>query len=136
MRLEITRKAHLAIMALGVLNDAGERIQGSPLANAIGTSPAFLAQVMTPLVRNDWVDSVPGRTGGYAVAVDPNTISILELIEAIEGPTDEGCAFRGGACSSVDTCAIHDAWTKARAALVDELSRKPITSIPRQGAPQ
>jgi Rrf2 family protein len=136
VRLEITRKTHLAIMALGVLSDTGERIQGAPLANAIGTSPAFLAQVMTPLVRNGWVDSAPGRTGGYALAVDPDTISILELIEASEGPTDEGCALRGRACSSVDTCAIHDAWTKARAALVDELSRKPITSIPRQGAPQ
>ncbi len=133
MRLEISRKTHLAMEALWVLDDLGGRIQGTPLAGAIGTSPAFLAQVMTPLVRNGWVDSVTGRSGGYALAVDPETISVLDLIEAIEGPTEEGCALRGGQCSAADKCAIHDAWTKAREALTEELSRRSITSIPRQG---
>ena len=116
-----------------MLDDLQTRVQGAPLANSIGTSPAFLAQVMAPLVRNGWVDSVTGRSGGYALAVDPNSISVLDLVEAIEGPTDDGCALRGGECSSVDSCAIHDAWVKAREALVAELATRPITSIPRQG---
>ena len=133
MRLEISRKTHLAIEAIWVLDDQQSRIQGAALASRIGTSSAFLAQVMAPLVRSGWVDSVTGRSGGYALAVDPNSISVLELVEAVEGPTDDGCALRGGECSSVDRCAIHDAWVKAREALVAELSTRPITSIPRRG---
>lgn len=133
MRLEISRKTHLAIAAIWALTDAGERIQGATLAEAIGTSTAFLAQVMTPLVRSGWVDSLTGRGGGYALAVDPSSISVLDLIEAEEGPTEDGCALRGGECSAAEKCAIHDAWTKARAALVAELSARPVTSIPRQG---
>ena len=70
MRLEISRKTHLAIEAIWVLDDLQTRVQGAPLANAIGTSPAFLAQVMAPLVRHGWIDSVTGRSGGYALAVD------------------------------------------------------------------
>ncbi|HSF86175.1 MAG TPA: Rrf2 family transcriptional regulator [Acidimicrobiia bacterium] len=133
MRLEINRKTHLAVEAIGVLDDLHSRVQGAPLANAIGTSPAFLAQVMAPLVRNGWVDSVTGRAGGYALAVDPESISLLALIEAVEGPTDDGCALRGGECSSVDSCAIHDAWIRAKDLMVAELSTQPITTVPRQG---
>ncbi len=136
MRLEINRKTHLALEALWVLNNVGQRMQGAPLAGTIGTSPAFLAQVMAPLVRAGWVDSVTGRTGGYSLAVDPDTIFVLDLIEAVEGPTSEGCALRGGECSALDKCAIHDAWSKAREALVAELSTRPVTSIPRQGVLQ
>ena len=133
MRLEITRKTHLAIEAIWALEEVGERVQGTPLANAIGTSSTFIAQVMTPLVREGWVDSLTGRSGGYLLAVEPASISVLELIEAVEGPTDEHCALRGGECSSTNSCAIHEAWTMARTVLMDELASRSITSIPRQG---
>jgi Rrf2 family protein len=134
MRLEITRSTHLALRAMQELAGAGERTKGAVLATAIGTSPAFLAQVMTSLVRQGWVDSEPGRSGGYALAVDPEAISVLSLVEAVEGPTDtEGCALRGGPCSSADQCAIHDAWTQARGVLTEALETTSITSIPRQG---
>ncbi len=134
MRLEITRKTHLALQALWTLIDVNDRIGGAALASAVGTSPAFLAQVMSPLVRHKWVESASGPGGGYSMAVDPEDISILALIEAVEGPTETGCALRGGECSSTDRCAIHDAWTTARLTLQAELSTKPITSVPRQGA--
>ncbi len=133
MRLEISRKTHLAIEAMWVLHDVDERIQGARLAAEIGTSSAFLAQVMTPLVRAGLVESITGRSGGYKLAVDPETISVLELIEAVEGPTVDGCALRGGECSATHKCAVHDAWSKAKEALEMELSTRPITSIPRQG---
>lgn len=133
MRLEISRKTHLAIEAVWVLQGVDGRIQGAPLASAIGTSSAFLAQVMAPLVRAGWVESITGRSGGYKLAVDPETISVLELIEAVEGPTVGGCALRGGECSAVARCAVHDAWSKAKEALEMDLSSRPITSIPHQG---
>ncbi len=134
MRLEITRKTYLALRTVSVLADAGDRMKGADLAEAIDTSPAFLAQVMTPLVRTGWVHSEPGRTGGYKLAADPETISILELIETVEGPTDNDiCALRGGSCSAELKCAVHDAWVHARRGLMDELAATPITKLSRQG---
>lgn len=135
MRLEITRSTHLALSAVQELADANGRTKGMDLAEAIGTSQAFLAQIMTSLVRRGWVDSEPGRSGGYCLSVDPASISVLDLVEAVEGPTDtKACALKGGPCPSLDQCAIHDAWARAREVLIDALRTTPITSIPRQEA--
>ena len=133
MRLEMNRKTYLAIEAIWVLADVGDRVQGAPLANMIGTSDAFIAQIMNPLVRAGWVYSVTGRNGGYPLAVRPEEITLLELIEEVEGPIDDRCALKGGECSLIDSCAVHEAWTKARLLLIDELRTQPITSVPRWG---
>ena len=62
MRLEITRSTHLALRAMQELADNEGRTKGAVLAKAIETSPAFLAQVITNLVRRGWVSSEPGRS--------------------------------------------------------------------------
>ena len=133
MRLEMNRKTYLAIEAIWALEDAGERVQGAQLAETIGTSSAFIAQIMNPLVRAGWVDSVTGRGGGYTMAVEPDRISLLELVEEVEGPIDDRCALRGGECSLVDSCAVHEAWTKARLLLIEELGSSSVASVPRAG---
>lgn len=126
MRLEITRKSDLAVRALCSLQDSG-RVKGPDLAKRIGTSPAFLAQVMAPLVQAEWVHSDRGPTGGYELMVDLSKLSILELIEEIEGPTDNGrCVLRGGSCPTDQYCALHDAWLPARSALLQTLANTPV----------
>lgn len=112
---------------------AAERrtMRGEDLAEAVGTTRAFLAQVMTPLVRGRWVASTPGPTGGYRLrtGVDP---SVLEVIEAIEGPTESGACVldADAACASVAPgsrlpCALHEPWMRAQRAMREELSRSP-----------
>jgi Rrf2 family transcriptional regulator, iron-sulfur cluster assembly transcription factor len=129
MRLEITRKADLAVRALGVLHST-DRMKGSDLAERIGSTPAFVAQVMAPLVRNGWVRSDPGPTGGYELAAAIEGISMLDVIEAIEGPTVNGrCVLRGGPCPTDENCALHDAWIRARGALLAELAAIPLTAV-------
>ncbi|HKZ29057.1 MAG TPA: Rrf2 family transcriptional regulator [Acidimicrobiia bacterium] len=121
MRLEITRKADLAIRAVQALRDGVQR-KGADLAEVIGTTPQFIAQVMKPLVRQGWVTSEPGPIGGYSLRSDPEDISLLGLIEVIEGPTVDGrCVLRGIPCPPFEPCVLHDAWTRARNALLDEL---------------
>jgi Rrf2 family protein len=134
VRLEITRKTHLALRVVVALASSEDRMKGADLAKTVGTSKAFLAQVVTPLVRQGWIESEPGRSGGYSGVADPKDVSVLELIEAVEGPTENDiCALRGGACSSVEKCAVHDAWIKTRRGLMDQLAATPIATLARQG---
>jgi Rrf2 family protein len=134
MRLEITRKTDLAIRAAQTLADAGGPVKGADLARQIGTTPQFISQVMQPLVREGWVRSDPGPSGGYTQTVDVADITLLALIEAIEGPTADGrCVLRGTPCPPFEPCALHDAWTRARSALLDELERTPLSEL-REGA--
>jgi Rrf2 family iron-sulfur cluster assembly transcriptional regulator len=130
MRLEITRKSHLAISAMKTLAEVGDRVSGKKLAGAIETSVAFLAQVMTPLVQEGWVTSQPGRSGGYELAIDPRTVSVLQVIEAVEGPTDtETCVLRLERCSASEPCVAHAAWSRARGAFLDQLSATPLSIL-------
>lgn len=129
MRLEITRKTDLALQAVRLLAATDEPIKGRVLAESIGTTVPFIAQVMKPLVDQGWVDSDRGPKGGYSVIADPRQISVLELIESIEGPTETGkCILQGTDCPVTNQCALHDAWTRARSALLAELGHIPIAN--------
>jgi len=137
MRLEITRKTNLAISVMGELDRAGGRVSGKDLAAAIGTTTTFLAQVVTPLVRKGWVLSQPGRTGGYELVEGARTVSVLDVIESIEGPTDtRSCVMRSGDCSADDPCATHAAWSRARSALLNELAETPVSILSPEGVRQ
>ncbi|MCP4307540.1 MAG: Rrf2 family transcriptional regulator [bacterium] len=117
MRLELARKTDLAIRAMRALGAAGDRIPGHQLAEIIGATAPFVSQVVHPLVQRGWLDSKPGPSGGYGLAVDPQTITILDVIELIEGPIDNGvCVLVGGPCGE-DRCSVHEAWTDGRTEL-------------------
>jgi len=122
MRLEVTRKSDLAVRALRVLADAPGRVKGPALADAVGSTSGFVSQVLNPLVRQGWVRSDPGPWGGYSLEVPLGSVSVLAVIEAIEGPTDSGrCVLADRPCNETGTCALHVPWLRARAQLLREL---------------
>ena len=72
----------------------------------MGSTPGFVAQVVTPLIRQGWVRSDPGPSGGYSLAVALDAVSVLAVIEAIEGPTATGrCVLTDRPCNEIGTCA-------------------------------
>jgi Rrf2 family protein len=127
MRLEISRRSDLALRALRWLAASGEREKRERLAEAVGTSPDFAARVMGPLVHAGWVYSETGRHGGYLLVADLADVSVLEVIEATEGPLDpDRCVLRGGPCEVPEPCALHEAWARARQAMLQQLMATPV----------
>ncbi len=105
-------------------------MKAGELAERLDASPGFLAQAMTPLVNRGWVRSEPGPTGGYEAAADPATVSVLDVIEAVEGPTDVGgCVLEDRACGGGGPCALHVPWTRARTLLLSELAATPLGDL-------
>ncbi|MGB3734027.1 MAG: Rrf2 family transcriptional regulator [Ilumatobacter sp.] len=128
MRLEVTRKSDLAVRALIELGAERDRstlpLKGSDLGDRVSTTGGFLAQVMTPLVRAGWVRSDPGPSGGYSLVADLAEVSVLAVIEEIEGPTDNGqCVLVDRPCNESGQCALHPAWMRARNEMLVELTR-------------
>ena len=122
VKLELSRRTDLALRSLRTLSVRGERLPRTELAEAAGTSPDFLAKVLAPLVRRGLLRSEPGRGGGYELVADLSTVTMLELITLTEGlPPDDRCVLQASACDAADPCALHLAWTDARAALYDTL---------------
>lgn len=136
MRLEVTRKSDLAVRALGVLAAATGRVKGPELAASVGSTAGFVSQVINPLVKQGWVRSDPGPGGGYSLAVDLDTVSVLAVIEAIEGPTtSQQCVLVDGPCDDTGPCALHVPWMRARAQLTGELASISVSSLPFAGGP-
>jgi len=129
MRLEVTRRTDLATRALITLA-AGGRRKASELAETLDASPGFLSQAMTPMVNKGWVRSEPGRSGGYTAVVALEDVSVLDVVEAVEGPTDvTRCVLEDRACAGGGRCALHDAWAQARGQLMRELAETPLSAI-------
>lgn len=140
MRLEITRKSDLALRALRVLATGPNVWKASALARAIGTTPGFLTQALGPLVRHGWVLSSVGPTGGYRYAGSMSRPSMLEVIEAIEGPAlDANCVLPDSAQCTVAAsgapCVLHEGWLEASAAVQAMLAGTPAVTPCSQRPP-
>jgi len=137
MRLEVSRRADLATRALLELDPAGQRLKSTQLSEAIGTTPGFLSQVLAPLVARGWVRSDPGPTGGYSVTARLQDVSVLDVIEAIEGPTDVSrCVLEDRPCDGEGPCALHVPWTRARQQLLRELASTPMSTLMQRRSPR
>ncbi len=131
MRLEITRRAELAIRALALLTDSPERVKASVLAERLDTTVQFVPQVVQPLVRAGWVRSDPGPTGGYRSLAAAGEVSVLQVIEAVDGATDVGrCVVADRPCQAAEPCVLHTAWAQARTELVRVLQSTPVSTAP------
>ncbi len=129
MRLVLWPRTELTLRVLEALSDRA-RWRAVDLAAQIGTSPAFTAQIVGPLVRRGWVRSTPGPSGGHELDADMGAVSVLDLIEAVEGPSTDGrCVMADRACPSPEGCALHDAWMRARDMLTNELRTIPLTQL-------
>lgn len=123
MRLELSKRTDFALRAIRILDqNRPNLVKGSKLANELGTTAYFLPHVMKPLVGQGWVESLPGPTGGYRAVVRPADVSLLDLIDAVEGLSADTCVLRGGPCGDDPRCAVHEAWEPARKALFSHLA--------------
>jgi Rrf2 family protein len=134
MRLEITRRADLAVRAMVVLGEAEGLVKASVLAEELDATPGFVPQVIGPLVKVGWVRSEPGPTGGYASSVDLADVSVLAVIEAVDGVTDDGrCVVADRVCNGSAPCSLHAAWSRARNELVGVLGATTLSDVANDG---
>ncbi len=131
MRLELTQKSELALQALGVISRTPEGFSSGPdIAEALSISPHYLASVMAPLSRAGWVRSTTGPKGGYRLSLDISQHSVLDLIESVEGTVDRDRCMHGDLMRPVqEPCALHEPWTRAREALLEELAAANLAEV-------
>jgi Rrf2 family transcriptional regulator, iron-sulfur cluster assembly transcription factor len=129
MRLEITRRADLAVEALALIGASDARWKSVDLAAELGTTTDFVPQIVGPLVKTGWLRSDPGPRGGYTSAVALDEVSVLQVIEVVDGPTDAGrCVVADRPCTAATPCTLHVAWARARPELLRVLADTPVSA--------
>lgn len=73
-------------------------------------SRQYLAKIFSALVRAGLVTAVRGKLGGYSLAREPSAITLLDVIEAVEGPiTLNLCQHNPSKCDRIG-CALRPVW--------------------------
>lgn len=83
----ISQTAQYALRAVVCLAQASQSsLTTEQLAEMTKVPLMYLSKVMQALVRADIVTSKPGKTGGFALKIPPETLSLQTVIEAIDVP--------------------------------------------------
>jgi len=93
--MKLTRASSYAIHALVFMGAQKENrpVASHMIAEARGIPERFLLKVLKPLVSARVLHSVKGPNGGYRLAKSPNEITLLEVLEAIDGPIRGQASF-------------------------------------------
>lgn len=93
--MKLSRTVVYALRATLKIAEAGgpAPVPCSKLAQEGNMPERFLLQILRTLVTADILISTRGVEGGYRLAASPDKISLLQVIEAIEGPLDKGPAL-------------------------------------------
>ncbi len=130
MRLELTRRADYAIRASLALARTGDRLSVRRIATVERIPAQILPRIMTDLRRAGLVRSVAGRTGGYELAGRGGSVSLLEVIEAVEGDgRRRTCVLSSTACGLEGTCDVHQVFFEAQEAMLSALAATTLDDI-------
>jgi len=131
MRLDLTKRSDYAIRAMLALTMAKDGLLSSrKIAEEMKIPPRFLPQIMGDLTRASLVEAHPGRSGGYRLAKPASAVTLLTVIEAVEGdPHRQICVMRGTACGVDGECGVHDVFFAAEGAILEKLSGATLQGI-------
>lgn len=105
-------------------------VSGPVIASALSISTHYLTTVMRPLSRAGWVRASTGPNGGYRLSSDMGCHSILDLLEIVEGVVDRESCMHGDFVRPIqEPCALHESWTRAREALLEELASENLAEV-------
>lgn len=96
------------------------------IAEAKKLSLSYLSQIIIPLKEAGLVTSKEGREGGYCLSRAAREITIMEILETLEGPVSpvRCCEDKGVKCESESSCNVKFTWQDAKSMLIQFLGSK------------
>jgi Rrf2 family protein len=128
--MRVSAKVDYALRAMLELADVGELVKGEYLATAQAIPQKFLESILVELRHAELVTSRRGVDGGYALARPAETISLADVIRAVEGPI---ATVRGERPEAVDYAgaarALAPVWLDLRAAIRGVLEETTLADV-------
>ena len=121
--LRVTKLTDYATVVLTVLAARpGDVLSAPDLAEHAGLEAPTVAKVLKPLAQAGLVEGFRGANGGYRLARDPAAISLVEIVEAMEGPLGmTECSLHDGQCGIEQSCGVRANWRRINDVVADAL---------------
>jgi Rrf2 family protein len=123
--MQITRQADYAVRAMTYLAQLGPDGQAATgkIAQEKRIPPSFLAKIVSQLAVAGLLQTSRGANGGVSLAKPAQDISLLDVVEAIDGPILlNDCVMDASNCYYLEDCPLKLVWCDAQKMLVDRLS--------------
>ena len=123
--LRLNRMTDYAIVVLGALaHRQGQVLATAQLAELTGLAQPTVAKVAKLLQASEMLTTRRGANGGYQLAEEPAEISLVKIIEAVEGPIAVNGCVDGAQdpCIVTNTCFMSNHWNKVNTTLRDALA--------------
>lgn len=129
--MQLTRAADYAVRVMIHLATHTEgRVLLPELAAATDAPESFLSKVLQALSRGGLISSRRGQSGGFQISQGGREASMLQVIEAIDGPICLNvCLISGKSCQRKAHCPAHPVWAQAQMAMVEVLSRAMVAEL-------
>ena len=126
----VTRETDYALRALLALAGKDGFVPVSVLAEAQGVPVLFLRKIMQQLHRAGIVDSRQGPFGGYRLAVPAGSVSLLNVLEAAQGPlVMNECFSEPAICDRTDECPVRRCLAELQALVAGKLSEVTVGQV-------
>jgi Rrf2 family transcriptional regulator, iron-sulfur cluster assembly transcription factor len=90
----------------------------------------FLAKILQQLARKGLLRSSKGPTGGFTLRRKASEVSLMNIVEALDGLGDyDKCASGLAECNDEQPCGMHDSWNALRSRIIDYLKQTSIADI-------
>jgi len=92
----------------------------------------FLAKILQQLARKGFLRSSKGPTGGFSLRMPASELSLLQIVEAVDGLADYNrCPAGMNECNDQAPCGMHDTWKGLRSRIIEYLERTSVEDIAR-----
>lgn len=119
-----------ACAALARLSRGGVYVGSAELARTVSAPPNYLGKLLRQLARQGLVESQRGKSGGFRLARDPATITLLDILEPVARVRRwTGCFLGHAVCSNLTPCSLHPRWKKARDAYFEFLADTTVADL-------
>ncbi len=139
MAILFSRACEYALQAVLYLGSRsrGEAILQRQISADLDIPPHFLGKVLQALTRRGLVSSQKGKTGGFRLARSPKTISLLDVIQAVDGlGVLDGCLLGFPGCSDDHPCPFHEEWKQAKQIVLEGLEQRNVAALSKGMEPK
>jgi Rrf2 family transcriptional regulator, iron-sulfur cluster assembly transcription factor len=114
-------------------HDQSGPIQLGVIAKRQGIPVKYLEQIMIPLKKAGYVNSVRGYKGGYVLARPPEAVTVGEIVVLLEGGLElTTCTDSPEHCERAESCVVRTLWQQATAAMHEKLNAVTLADLVKQ----